>query len=351
MMKEDIKNILNISINAPSGSNSQPWRFEVEDHDICVLALPEKDHPVLNFRNRGTWIAIGALIENILIASKEFGYNAKIEPLFSNGNKDLIVKINLENSLTIKDSLFSSIKLRSTNRRPFINKNLDNKQKEDLLSVSREKRENILFVEESEMLKQVGEALGKNEIVMLENKLLHKLFFNEIVWTEEESRLRTGLYLKTMELKLPQQIALRVFKYWPVMNFFNKLGLSKSIAKDNAKSYSAAALMGTILVDNNDEDFVMAGRTMQRLWLKATQMGMGFHIITGVPFLWQGMSYGNDKIFSTRHIQLINEAYKKITAIFNIDNNKIPAVIFRVGYGDGPTATSSKKIPEIIFKS
>ena len=32
--KEDIKKILEIAANAPSGSNSQPWKFKVKDNQI-----------------------------------------------------------------------------------------------------------------------------------------------------------------------------------------------------------------------------------------------------------------------------------------------------------------------------
>ena len=72
-MEEDIKKILEISVNAPSGSNSQPWCFEVKNNKVNIIMLPEKDHPILNYHNRGTLIAIGALIENIIITASSLG--------------------------------------------------------------------------------------------------------------------------------------------------------------------------------------------------------------------------------------------------------------------------------------
>src|SRR3989344_6623100 len=97
-MKDAIQKILGASINAPSGSNSQPWRFEIENNIINLFILPEKDHPILNYRNRGTLIAGGAMIENIMIASAEFGYTADIEMFPDKNNQNLIAKIKLENS-------------------------------------------------------------------------------------------------------------------------------------------------------------------------------------------------------------------------------------------------------------
>lgn len=349
-MKETIKKILEASNNAPSGSNSQPWRFEVEDNVIDLFVLPEKDHPILNYRNRGTLIAGGAMIENVAIASAEFGYRAAIEMFPDKNNPNLIAKIRLENSQVDKDDLFSSIASRSTNRKSFDIKALDENKKIELLDATGKWKDMVKMIDERSKMEQLGEAMSKNEIVMLENKALHKLFFEEIVWTDKQQEERkSGLYLKTMELKPPQQKALRLFRYWPVINVFNKLGLAKSIAKENAVSYSSAALMGAILVDDNDADFVEAGRVMERLWLKATQMGMGFHILTGIPFLWQGIAV-NGKEFSQKHIDLIKDAYQKITSVYTITDNKIPTIIFRVGYGEQPTAGSSKKPPEIVFR-
>lgn len=349
-MEEIIKKILEASNNAPSGSNSQPWRFEVEGGAISLIALPEKDHPILNYRNRGTLIASGAMIENIVIASAEFGYKAVIEMFPDKKNQNLIAKIKLENSQVDKDNLFSSIVSRTTNRKSFKKEKLSDDKKSELLSVVGEWSGNVKIVDEDKDKEQLGGALSKNEIVMLENKPLHKLFFEEIVWTDKEQETKkSGLYLKTMELKPPQQKALKLFKYWPIINVFNKLGLARSIAKENAASYSSSALMGAILVSDNDPDFVEAGRTMERLWLKATQMGMAFHILTGIPFLWQGVEV-NGKEFSEKHIDLIKDAYQEIVSVYGITNNKIPTIIFRVGYGGEPTARSSKKSPEMVFR-
>ena len=78
-MSEDIQKILEAGCRAPSGSNSQPWRFMVKDNQISIFALPEKDHPILNFRHRGTWVAHGALLENILITSSHLGYKTDVK--------------------------------------------------------------------------------------------------------------------------------------------------------------------------------------------------------------------------------------------------------------------------------
>ena len=73
----------------------------------------------------------------------------------------------------------------------------------------------VKFIEERVSIEVLAKASSANEIVMLENRDLHKLFFEEIVWSAEAEKKRGGgLYVKTMELKPPEQFALKnFFKY------------------------------------------------------------------------------------------------------------------------------------------
>lgn len=80
--REVIQKILEAGAQAPSGSNSQPWRFEVAGGTISIIMLPEKDHPILNFRNRGTLLAHRALIENIVIAAAHYKLKSEKRMVF-----------------------------------------------------------------------------------------------------------------------------------------------------------------------------------------------------------------------------------------------------------------------------
>src|SRR3989344_3449973 len=224
-MREDIKRILEIATNAPSGSNSQPWQFKVRDREVDVIALPEKDHPVLNYRNRGTWIAHGALIENIVIVASSFGYSAKVSVSPDKNQPNLTARIQLISGLPKADPLFSVVPLRTTNRKKYEDRLLDDYQEQELFeSVESYKVIELKFTEDKDRRRSIGEALAVNEIVTLETKKLHKLFFDEIVWSrEEELKRKSGLYIETMELKPPQQVVLKLLKSWRAMQFFNQL--------------------------------------------------------------------------------------------------------------------------------
>ncbi len=348
-MSEDIQKILEAGCRAPSGSNSQPWKFTVDGNQISIFALPEKDHPILNFRHRGTWLAHGALIENILIASSHLGYKTDIKLFPDKNNQKFIAKIILEKTSPKNEPLYPAIWDRAINRKPYKNTPLTMGQKENLLNGANEIAGNeIKIIEESNHLKTLGWAVSVNEIVMLENKALHKLFFEEIVWTkEEEEKKKTGMYLKTLELKPPQEFGLRLASFWPVMNILNKAGMARTIAKQNADIYSQCALMGIILAEDRDRDFITVGRMIERIWLNATAMGLSLHLISGIFFFWQRIMAGQTKEFSEEHIKIIKKAYDTAAEIFDVKQNII-SLLFRVGDGGSPSALSSRRPPVIV---
>jgi len=65
-----IEQILELARWAPSGDNTQPWRFEiVDDYNIVVHGFDTRDHCVYDLDGRPSQIALGALLETISIAA------------------------------------------------------------------------------------------------------------------------------------------------------------------------------------------------------------------------------------------------------------------------------------------
>ncbi|MBI4136016.1 MAG: nitroreductase family protein [Candidatus Vogelbacteria bacterium] len=350
-----IEKILAAASNAPSGSNSQPWRFEVSGDRIRVLAEPEKDHPILNYRYRGTWIAHGALIENIKIAAAALGWRAAIEIFPDVGQPNLTAEIKLSPVAPVEEELFQVLPERATNRQRYDLKLLTAEQKKYLEQsvgeVGGEVR--VVWVEDRNQINRLAQAAAANEIVTLENQELHRLFFDEVVWTrQEEAAKKQGLFVATMELKPPEKLGLKLFRRWPVMRQLAKLGAARKVAASNSKNYAATPLMGLVAVKDNDSDFITAGRVIERIWLKAARFGFGFHLITGTMFFWQGINLGGLKIFSEAHRRLVNDEYGAVAEIAGLKNKDwLVTAMFRVGPASAPSARSIKRPPVIALNN
>ncbi len=349
MDQASLATILKLGTKAPSGSNSQPWKFEWKDNTLSILSLPEKDHKFFNYNNRGTWVAHGALLENILIASSHLGFSASYVLFPDSAKPNLTFTIRFTPAKQGPEPLFDYINQRATNRKPY-QPGLTLAEKNALIeSAALIEGVRVVIIDDEERLAVVGQASSINERVMLENEKLHELFFKEIVWTEqEEKEKKTGLYLKTMELPGGAQLALRLFKNWRVAKILNSLGASQAIAAGNAASYAKTGGMAAFLVQNDDRAFINVGRAMQRVWLQATALGLSAHPLAGTIFMWQQAFLGNTEILTEPHRALVRKAYAETAAAFSADQT-IVGFILRLGHDGKPSAYSSRFPLEQIF--
>lgn len=132
-LKEDISKIIYDGILAPSGENSQPWRFIVNDNVIFIINIKTRDTTLYNSGQHGSYVAHGALIENIAISATHFGYTTEIS-YFPEKELNPIAKIILtKRDGVIADPLYSYISKRQTNRSAYQTKKIDEVSKGNLM--------------------------------------------------------------------------------------------------------------------------------------------------------------------------------------------------------------------------
>lgn len=351
MDKEIVKAIIEDGIYGISGDNSQPWRFEVGGEKLDILNIPDRDNPILNVRQRGSYVAHGSLIENMIISASSKGYKTDLKLFPDSSNSNLVARLSFAKDFVKNEPLHPYIKKRSTNRKPYSVVPLKEQEKAQLLAAADFVGGGELrFSEEPDDKKIIGKALAVTEQIALTTKELHQLFFKDMIWTEKEEREKKhGLFIKTLELPPPARLIFKLIKHWPVMRVFNLLGFYKLAALGNAKVYVSSGAHGAILVPDNDQDFVTAGRIMQRVWLTATKLGLFMQPVTGVLFLRQRMKF-DPKPFNEKQVMMVKEAYGTLEKAFGAYPGVI-AMLFRIGAAEPPSARSSRMEPEIIFKN
>lgn len=352
--KNIIEKILHLGCMAPSGGNSQPWKFEVENNNIKVIALPEKDHPILNVEHRGTLIAHGALIENIRIAASNFNIETHVK-LFPYGKEsETIADIELKkNDSLVSDEYYSEIERRTTNRKSYHNKPIDDRLISEFKKLSLQfSNLHITFLSNNEQIKSIAKNLSIGDRIMFENKTLSKLFFKELVWNKQDEKMKGGgLLVDTLEIKPPQRLILRLINYKPFMYLALKVGLPKIIAKENENTYSSSPLMCVISTKNDDKlSFIEVGKYIEKLWLMATKEKLSCQIISGLFFFKQGIDTSSHSIFSKKEVGDIENAYSSINKIVGNSDNSIITAVLRIGYTDEPSSRSYKPEPIIDWK-
>jgi nitroreductase len=348
-VKEKIKKILDLSVHAPSGDNSQPWRFEVKNNVISIINLPDRDLPFYNFRQNGSYVAHGGLIENINIVASSLGLTTDISTFPDHTNPNVTARILLNEGETHENALENYITKRATNRKIYKNASLTENERSEILSVGNMNGGKVKIIETDKEKNLIGKAMSMNEIVALESKRLHNEFFGHIAWSEkEEKQNKTGLYIKTLEFPKLVEFIFRQLRHWPITRFLNIFGFARGVAKSNAKIYSSGAALGVVITPSNSkESYIMAGRIMQKIWLTATKLGLAIQPITGALFLMQRIISDETYDLSNKHILIIRDAYDAVKKVFGVDSGNV-AMLFRIGHADPPSAYSSKLPPNII---
>ncbi len=119
---------------APSGDNTQPWRFEiVADEHLLVHGFDTRDHVVYDLDGHSSQLAVGALLETIAIAAKEEGLGCQIERRPDAPETHLLIDVRFDRRQElVPDHLAPFIEKRVVQRRPMSTRPLTVEQKERL---------------------------------------------------------------------------------------------------------------------------------------------------------------------------------------------------------------------------
>jgi nitroreductase len=351
-MLEDLKEIITLGTLAPSGDNSQPWKFIITDNRITIINDPDKDLSLYNFNQNAALIAHGCLIENIKIAAAAKGYEITITTFPNTADNTTIAYIYFKKATIDKEAaeLLPYLYERSSNRKKYY----DQKIAEGLLTKVLTAADSftstrLKIVTGPDQIKRLAAALSKNEKILLENKKMHHTLFHHVTWNKRDDSKNHGFFLPTFEFNLPQRIAFRLFSYWQVMNFFNKFHAADGIAKENEKIFqTAAAFCAITTVSNSVQDYLNSGMLLERVWLEATKLGLSIQPTTGIVFLMQRIKAGELSKFSSEHQKVIQNAYEIIGDTFKTYDDTI-TVVFRLGHAESPSGRTSRFAPLITI--
>lgn len=346
----ELHSIIRAASLAPSGENAQPWQFKILDNKIYQYLVPERDRSAYNYGQYASYVANGAALENIEIASRALGFLPKTQILPDPKDPNLVAIITLEKSQPQDEPLYEYIEKRVTNRKPYKKEPLTAEQKQILLGQKVEGAE-FLLTDDPKHIEALAKVGATNEYIMLQNKAIHNFFFSHLNWTEaEEQEKRYGFYIKTLELPPPAQVMFKLFRHWPVMRVFNALGFPKMVLKQNAQIYAAAGAMGAITIPGiTPRDFINAGRLTQRVWLEATKAGLSVQPMTGILFFMLRLREGDLDSFTAAQQRLVKEKYVTMEKVFNVPLQKTTVMMFRIGDGGEPSARSSRYSLETVL--
>lgn len=117
-----IERILDLARWAPSGDNTQPWRFHIRgDRLVDIHVRDQSDHDVYDYNNgQPSVLSAGMLLECLRIAASRHGLRADWAYHGRFGGHDHLIRVALvPDDAVTEDRLLSYVTLRSVDRSPY----------------------------------------------------------------------------------------------------------------------------------------------------------------------------------------------------------------------------------------
>ena len=122
-----VERILDVARWAPSGDNSQPWRFEVTSPSHVVIhAFDTRHHCVYDLEGEASQLSVGALLETMRIAASAHGITLRTIRRPDSSTELPLIDVWFDAAPTVTvDPLHASILERSVQRKPLSTRALD----------------------------------------------------------------------------------------------------------------------------------------------------------------------------------------------------------------------------------
>lgn len=322
MNTDDFKFLVECAIKAPSGHNTQPWKFENIENGINIHPDFKRALPVVDTENYELYISLGCALENLLIAAKQKGYTCKVQYPEKSVNGIIIELTKDDTDKVAPDNLFNEISKRQVTKSKYNARSLSDDVLKQLGSSFKFEGISIRILDSKKDLENLIPLIIEANNLQFNNRD----FLNELVhWIRfsknEAEKKKDGIYSATMGMPgLGRLLGSLVMK-----NFVTTKSEEKRLIELLKHSQGLAIFISDT---NNAEAWVKTGQAFQRFGLTATHLGV-----------------------SHAHLNMPCEEIvvrQKLTKVLGIEN-KHPLLLIRYGYADRMPYSYRRSFEDVLL--
>ncbi|MES2478178.1 MAG: Rv1355c family protein [Bacteroidota bacterium] len=356
-----ISSLVNAACAAPSTGNDQPWKWLYKDSTLFLFHDEYRSSSFGDFQKIASFITLGSAYENLYIHAKsKFGIEPEYDFFPISSNQRLVAAINFKASEENCDQLLDIKKLdaailkRHTNRNSSIKVNIEQSQLDKLKyyaeSIDGAK---LQWITDEKDFTKLGKIIGACDRMRIFNDEGHIDFAQrEMRWTEEEAEeSRDGIFIKTLGLNESQLAALKVIKNHDVIKGLRELGGGKAFeVLANRSLVNASAMCYITLPEYSLKSFFEGGRSMERFWLLATDLGFAIHPLISPLYLFPRVLHANAEGISDKDAEELIELRKEFKKIFDAKDDVAEVFITKIAVAEEPILKTLRlPIEEVLF--
>ena len=342
-----LEGILDLARWAPSGDNSQPWRFAIHEPDrITVYAHDTRATCVYDLDGRSSQIAVGALLETIDLAATRFGLVTTTRRVPESPDERPVFEIDLARDAGLREHpLVGEIPRRRVQRRPLGTRPLSEAERARLREAIGEGYD-LRWFEGWRGRARVASLTFRNGMLRLTLPEAFALHRSIVEWDARfsEDRIpdaalgaaRPSLALMRWAMASWERVSLlnRWFggSFWPSLELDYFPGLM----------CAGHCVLLAPTPPRELDDYVTAGRALQRFWLTASSLYLQFQpLYTPLVFA----RYVRDGLRFTSHPRSVarsRRTVERLRALLAADDEQRAVFMGRIGAGRAATARSTR---------
>jgi molybdopterin/thiamine biosynthesis adenylyltransferase len=347
--RAEIWRILDLARWAPSGDNSQPWRFRIDGDDAVTILIKHKAGANVYEYNNGQPILLsaGLLLETLRIAASRYGRSVdwthqRVEA--ANGVTEEWVAVRLPRKPGLyADPLESFVRLRSVDRTAYRSTPLSDMQKAELANALGPDLK-LSWFESLQQRWSFSRLNGLATDIRLRCREAFDVHRRTIDWDNRFSTV--GLPATAIGLdKLTRKLMRWALQDWSRMEKVNLMGTgAASLQMDILPGLSCAghftvAWRSPRAQAPTPEELLRAGERLQRFWLTATRLGLA--VQPGLaPIIFASHAIGGVRF--TEQAKLLTKAEKLAVEVGRVTGAEVDQLVFmgRIGRPKSMHSTS-----------
>jgi nitroreductase len=341
-----LHSLLAAAVRAPSGDNTQPWRFVVDEPagTVAIELDPTRDPSPMNAGQRMARIALGAALENLYRTADRLGWAAAPAP----AEGPALAAIRLEppaSGAAADPGPDAALLARATNRRPYDGRPVPDATRAALMAATPPlEGTRTAWVVGPDRLAAWAELIGRADGVMFGEPAMRRAFLANVRFDAAPgAAVDEGLSLGSLELSAADRAALRVMRRLP--DGVLRVGGASRVFAAKAKALVAGA-SGLCLVaapDDSEATDLAVGRAMQRAWLALTERGLAAQPMMSLPVLANALDAGAPALVAALGVDRVSALRESARALAPELNGARLAWVMRFGFAPAPTGRTGRR--------
>jgi nitroreductase len=337
-----IETLLTAAVRAPSGDNTQPWQFEVDEAagQIAVYLDETRDPSPMNSGQRMARIALGAALENVLRTAQVYGWTVERERAVP----PAVAVVRVGRSDSSPGRVEEIVLARVTNRRLYDGRPLS----ADVLARLAGQTPTLEgvhthWIVDRSRIDALAALIGRADSMMFGEPAMRRAVLSKVHFDAPANvEVVEGMSPASLELSASDRIALRLMSWLP--NWLLKYGGALRIfaAKARAAVVSASGLCVQIAPDDPPETDLHVGRAMQRAWLALTAEGLAAQPMMSLPVLENALDNGTAELLASLGRTRLTALRDEFRALVPEVGGGRPAFVLRFGFAPAPSGRTGR---------